>query len=664
MDWIHLFIWLLSLSVCKCWRLARSLTTLHGEVQSQDFPQPYPAGLSQEWVLSVPEGYQVQLSFTHLDIEPSANCYYDSLTVLYNQKILGKFCGQENSADGHHPGNQPILSPGNSLTLVFQTDDTNPDQKQHLGFSAHYQAKDIDECSSPVSEDGSGPVCSQLCHNTLGSYMCSCRHGYELRPDQRTCVLSCGGGIFDEHEGTLSSPGYPDPSPHGLACQYVISVEPGFVVTLNFSDSFHIESIDTENGPSCLYHWLLVSIPDKEPQKKCGGNSPGLVPTNSNTVQLDYHTDWAGLSKGWSLHYTTQRVRCTSPSSVMNGRVTPNFPQYFYRDYIQVRCNDGYKLMMDGREVQSYASMCQSSGEWHLALPECQIIDCGEPEPLLNGGVSTVSGSQNQYTSTIQYHCNEPFYSLFGGTGSYTCTKDREWRDSLGKLGIPSCIPVCGKPTVPISGFQRIMGGVKAPNNSIPWQVLLSVEGRGGAMVIGDHWIMTAAHNLFKDGNLVNKEKVRVFVGDNDANKLVNDPPLSIASIHPHPEYKNPKSTDYNNDIALIKLQQPITFHAAIMPLCLPPEDAKYNSGQIGMVSGFGTQEEGFIANELSIGGIVDPLPILTSERHCHSERLFLYPIMLPNDLHCKKGVSTNTKSERKAGRRPRGRPRTSLRLS
>ncbi len=33
------------------------------------------------------------------------------------------------------------------------------------------------------------------------------------------------------------------------------------------------------------------------------------------------------------------------------------------------------------------------------------------------------------------------------------------------------------------------------------------------------------------------------------------------------------------------------------------------------------------------IGGIGDPLPILTSERHCHSERLFLYPIMLPIDL-------------------------------
>ncbi len=42
-----------------------------------------------------------------------------------------------------------------------------------------------------------------------------------------------------------------------------------------------------------------------------------------------------------------------------------------------------------------------------------------------------------------------------------------------------------------------------------------------------------------------------------------------------------------------------------------------------------------------SIGGIGDPLPILTSERHCHSERLFLYPIMLPIDLiSCKLAIS------------------------
>ena len=62
------------------------------------------------------------------------------LQVLYDGKVMGKFCGSENSADGHHPGNQPILSPGNRLTVIFQTDNNNPERHQNVGFSAHYQA--------------------------------------------------------------------------------------------------------------------------------------------------------------------------------------------------------------------------------------------------------------------------------------------------------------------------------------------------------------------------------------------------------------------------------------------------------------------------------------------------------------------------------------------
>ena len=68
------------------------------------------------------------------------NIPYMILQVLYDDKVLEKFCGNENSADGHHPGTEPILSPGNRLTLIFQTDDSNPERHQNLGFSAQYQA--------------------------------------------------------------------------------------------------------------------------------------------------------------------------------------------------------------------------------------------------------------------------------------------------------------------------------------------------------------------------------------------------------------------------------------------------------------------------------------------------------------------------------------------
>ncbi|XP_068591550.1 ovochymase [Cebidichthys violaceus] len=613
MGWTFCIILFLYVSVCECRRLPDPEPVMHGAVQSPQYPQPYSPNLQEQWDLSVPEGYQIQITFTHLDIEASAGCHYDALTVLYDAKILGKFCGHENSADGHHPGNQPILSPGNRLTLVFQTDDNNPERHQNVGFSAQYQAIDTDECSAPEPQDGSGPLCSQICLNTLGSYLCACHHGYELRPDQRSCVLSCGGGIFDELEGHLFSPGYPNPPPQAVSCQYNIYVESGFTVALNFTDIFHIESVDTEQGPNCLYHWLQLTIPDREPMKLCGGKSPGLIVTNSNTVRLDYHTDDEGLSKGWSLDYSTYRVKCPFPGNVAKGRVTPILTEYFYRDYIFVRCEQGYKLMMDGEEVEGFSTMCQSDAKWHLPLPECHIIDCGEPEPLVNGGVTFLSGLQNQYRSVVQYHCNEPFYSLLGGINVvHTCEADRKWRPDNDIFVSPTCIPVCGQPTKLISAYQRIIGGSDAPDNTIPWQVLLSVDGaRGGGMVIGDRWIMTAAHNLIKNGNPVSNETLRIYMGFTDATLLGS--PVFAASIHIHPRYNNPSHVDYNNDIALIKMSDSVTFNSAIMPICLPAEGATYNTGTLGLVSGFGLTETNntrILTNKMKFV----QLPVVTQE--------------------------------------------------
>ncbi|XP_034029542.1 uncharacterized protein LOC117513470 [Thalassophryne amazonica] len=594
MKWSFCIIWFLLASMCECWRLPDPEPVMYGEVHSPQYPQPYPANVLKQWDLTVPDGYQIQLTFTHLDIEASADCYYDAVTIQYNKKVLGKFCGQENSADGHHPGNQPILSPGNKLTLIFQSDDTNPELHQNIGFSAQYQAKDIDECAWSEPEDASRPHCSQICFNMLGSYVCSCHHGYELLADQHTCALSCIDGTFDEPEGHLSSPGYPNPPSQAVSCQYVISVQPGFIISLNFTDNFHIESVDTELGPNCLYHWLELTISDREPVKLCGSTSPGLIVTNSSTVTLKYHNDEGGLSHGWSLDYTTHRVKCPSPGDVDRGRVTPLLSEFYYRDYIFVRCDQGYKLMMNGEEMSSFSAMCQSNGQWHLPLPECHIIDCGEPQPLLNGGVTFISGVENQYQSVIQYHCNEPFYHLPGGVNvSYTCEADRKWRYIHDAAVIPICVPVCGEPTNDLPAFQRILGGSSAPEGTIPWQVLLNAFNRGGGMVIADRWILTAAHVLQQKGERSPIETIKVYVGLTDV-AVLRVPPLPVASIHIHPNYHNPNDLDYNNDIALIKLQHPLTFNSTVMPVCLPAAGASYVTGLMGLVSGFGvTNEDG-----------------------------------------------------------------------
>ncbi|KAG9276298.1 complement C1s subcomponent-like isoform X3, partial [Astyanax mexicanus] len=161
-----------SVSVCDCEVL------MYGHVQSPLYPKPYPADLHEQWNLEVPHGYRIKLTFTYLDIEHSANCSTDSLMVLDGRKVLGKFCGQR-STDAHHPGRKSFLSSGNRLQLV-------PCSKCVV-FMYFCVFSDVDECSSPVSSEDSGPLCSQICLNTLGSYQCACHHGYQLRDDGRTC---------------------------------------------------------------------------------------------------------------------------------------------------------------------------------------------------------------------------------------------------------------------------------------------------------------------------------------------------------------------------------------------------------------------------------------------------------------------------------------------
>ena len=72
-------------------------------------------------------------------------------------------------------------------------------------------------------------------------------------------------------------------------------------------------------------------------------------------------------------------------------------------------------------------------------------------------------------------------------------------------------------------------------------------------------------------------------MGVNEVKEYDSPPPVYADSIYVHPHYNNPSpGVDYNNDIALIKLQNQITFSSSVMPICLPAEGATYITGMMG----------------------------------------------------------------------------------
>uniref|UniRef100_W5MLG1 Complement component 1, s subcomponent.2 n=1 Tax=Lepisosteus oculatus TaxID=7918 RepID=W5MLG1_LEPOC len=148
----------------------------YGEVQSPGYPAPYPPSHNEIWDLLVPQGYALSLTFTNIDIEPSKNCYYDSLMVLHKKRILGVFCGQNHVSKADHPGNYSIKSPGNSLRLVFKTDSSSPGS--HKGFSATYQAVAV-KCGYPKIPENNH--CRVVTENPKTVYQAEIRFGCESK---------------------------------------------------------------------------------------------------------------------------------------------------------------------------------------------------------------------------------------------------------------------------------------------------------------------------------------------------------------------------------------------------------------------------------------------------------------------------------------------------
>ncbi|KAM8924079.1 complement C1r subcomponent [Pelodytes ibericus] len=580
---------------------------LYGVILSPNYPEPYPNNNQTTWDIAVPEGYYVSLNFLVFDLEPSENCNYDVVKVFTDKEELGRFCGPPNSR--FHPGHRRLVSQGNKLRVQFESDFSNEDSGSivpYQGFQAYYQARDRNECVRPDDNSITWiPPCQQVCHNYVGGYFCSCFRGYKLQSDQRSCKVECSSEFFAEQSGLIYSPGYPQPYPPDLHCNYSIRLEKGLLITLSFQDLFEI---DDHPLAYCPYDTLKIFTGEKILDTFCGRRSPGVLKTNSNSVDIVFDADESGESRGWKLHYSSQPIQCPTP--VPRDKFTiisPAQKEYRMREYIVVTCQTGYKLMAGDVEQEGFTSLCQRDGTWHRPIPHCEIVSCNVPEEMFNGQLTVLTTPDTwTYLSVISYNCNAPYYSIVTATGSatFTCSAQRKWMDENGGVELPRCIPVCGQPWKDSNSPKpRIIGGQPAENGEFPWQVLLAKNVRAGGAIIGEHWVLTAAHVLTKDDSIISDDdtasNIRIFFGDVDVDKQVKAGYRSVAEYYVHPQYNK---DNYDNDIALIRLQKPVVMNENVSPICLPEPNNDaflYQKNKMGYVSGYGVTETGMIADSL-----------------------------------------------------------------
>lgn len=140
----------------------------------------------------------------------------------------------------------------------------------------------------------------------------------------------------------------------------------------------------------------------------------------------------------------------------------------------------------------------------------------------------------------------------------------------------------CGHSNEGIS--NRIVGGVLATPHIFPWVAAIFDRGSlhcGGAL-INDRYILTAGHCIFK----TKKKHLTIGLGLHDVKKTDTGLLLAPDKLILHEDFTSDALHDYN-DIALIKLTDPVQFTDDIRPICLPIKGSDYE-GRTVKVSGWG----------------------------------------------------------------------------
>lgn len=305
-----------------------------GELQSPNSPDDYHPNKECVWRITVPESFHIALKFVFFEIENHDNCVYDYLEIRDGHDgaspLLGKFCGYKIPDD--------VQSSTNKMYIKFVSDGS----VQKLGFSATF-TKEFDECKLTDHQ------CEHECVNTLGSFRCECRIGYELRSDGKKCEDACGG-VIEMNNGTISSPSFPDLYPSNKNCIWEIIAPPQYRITLNFTH-FDLEG----NNQDCEYDKvdILSKMGDSEVSKHgvfCGSRLPPVITSEGNNLRIEFTSDNSVQKSGFGAIFFTDKDECAT--------------------------NNGGCQHLCKNTVGSYSCSCQNGFVLHENKHDCKEGSC------------------------------------------------------------------------------------------------------------------------------------------------------------------------------------------------------------------------------------------------------------------------------------------------
>uniref|UniRef100_A0A8C8DN36 Haptoglobin n=1 Tax=Oryzias sinensis TaxID=183150 RepID=A0A8C8DN36_9TELE len=144
---------------------------------------------------------------------------------------------------------------------------------------------------------------------------------------------------------------------------------------------------------------------------------------------------------------------------------------------------------------------------------------------------------------------------------------------------------------------RRMVGGTLAPH--VPWQAMVYLSdsvvdgGYAGGALISDHWVLTAARNLFvrkSRQDIRGKTPLipKVYLGISQKAELDTAKDVAVEKVVIHPGFQN--LSDWDNDLALIKLKHPVIMSNRVTPIPLPErgQDVDRAAHGSGVIAGWG----------------------------------------------------------------------------
>ncbi|KAF7699179.1 ST14 transmembrane serine protease matriptase a [Silurus meridionalis] len=525
------------------------------DIMTPGFPNyPYPQNSFAQWQLRADPGYVLKLDFTTFNIEK--NCkndflkVYDSLVAL-ESRLMAEKCGA-------YSPNNPLgfISSGNVMLVTLITDD----QGDYPGFRAQ------------VSQVVAG------------------------RARESTC-----GGILTGTSGTFTSPNYPKYYPPEKRCEWTIQVPYNMFVKLVFSK--FMMSV----GGACVHDYVKVND-----ELLCGELPSSTMRTsNSNQMTVVFYSDASYVDRGFNATYTA-----FEPSNPCPDKFLCNNKRCVSK---ALRC-DGWNDCGDSSDERN----CECSPDMISCLNglckpmfwKCDgIDDCGDKTDEMNcancnkGQFACGNGAciLDKQRCDGRNDCEDKSDEADCGKSSVCQETNFQCKDGQCVTkenpecdGVQDCTDGSDENFCDVCGNQpfktsRIVGGQDAAEGEWPWQVSLHVKNSihvCGASIISDRWIVTAAHCVQNEGKLKLAEagSWEVYLGLHSQKQTDKAEKRYLQRIIPHPNY-NEFTFDY--DIALMELDNPVTFKDTIRPICLPSSSYVFPVGKPVWITGWGATKEG-----------------------------------------------------------------------